>query len=190
MGAQPKPDAVRHCLFETAFDVCGIAWGARGLIAVQLADGTRVQTERRLAARSGSVGAATPPPWAAALISDMQRYLTGIRIDFSGVGVDLEQLEPFRRRLYTTLRTVGFGTTVTYRELAERIGATGPEAARDVGAAMGRNPVPIVIPCHRVLAAGGKLGGFSAPGGVATKARLLALEGVYPDGIEPRLPGL
>ncbi len=73
--------------------------------------------------------------------------------------------------------------------LAKQLGLEGPEAARDVGAAMGQNPVPIVIPCHRVLAAGGKLGGFSAPGGVATKQKLLALEGVHFDGGAPRLPG-
>jgi methylated-DNA-[protein]-cysteine S-methyltransferase len=84
---------------------------------------------------------------------------------------------------------VKYGETATYGELARRAGLTGPEAARDVGAAMGRNPIPIVIPCHRVLAAGGKLGGFSAHGGPATKQRLLALEGVHFDGGAPRLPG-
>jgi methylated-DNA-[protein]-cysteine S-methyltransferase len=88
------------------------------------------------------------------------------------------------------MRTLPWGTTTTYGELARTIGLTQWEGARDVGEAMGRNPVPIVIPCHRVLAAGQKLGGFSAPGGPATKAKLLALEGVRFDGGSPRLPGL
>jgi methylated-DNA-[protein]-cysteine S-methyltransferase len=181
---------IHHHLFETAFGVCGVAWSARGLCAVRLPEKTVASTERRLIARSRSEGAAPQPAGVAALIADIQRYLDGTRVDFSAVAVDLQQLEPFRRSLYEALRGIGFGVTVTYGELAQRIGAQGPEAARDVGAAMGANPVPIVIPCHRVLAAGGKLGGFSAPGGAATKARLLALEGIHFDGGAPRLPGL
>jgi methylated-DNA-[protein]-cysteine S-methyltransferase len=183
-------DHVRHHLFETALGVCGLAWNGRGLTAVQLPETTRALTERRLTAKAASAGAAAPPPWVAALIADIQRYLEGARIDFSAVAVDLENLEPFRRKLYEALRATGFGATTTYGELAGRIGAVGPEGARDVGAAMGENPMPIVIPCHRVLAAGGKLGGFSAPGGSATKAKLLALEGVHFDDGAPRLPGL
>ncbi len=88
------------------------------------------------------------------------------------------------------LRTIAFGHTTTYGELARQLGSTGWEGARDVGEAMGRNPVPIVIPCHRVLAAGGKLGGFSAHGGPSTKQKLLALEGVQLGNGPPRLPGL
>src|SRR5262249_35020553 len=111
-------------------------------------------------------------------------------IDFSTVPITLRGIEPLRRRLYQAMRSLGWGRTTTYGALAHDIGLTGPAAARSVGAAMGRNPVPIVIPCHRVLAAGNKLGGFSAPGGSATKAKLLALEGVHFDGHAPRLPGL
>jgi methylated-DNA-[protein]-cysteine S-methyltransferase len=124
------------------------------------------------------------------LIEDIQRYLAGERIDFSAVAVDLAGIDPFRRRLYEAMRTIGFGRTTTYGELARMIGLIEPQAAQEVGQAMGRNPVPIVIPCHRVLAAGKKLGGFSAHGGSATKARLLALEGVHLDRGAPRLPGL
>jgi len=95
-----------------------------------------------------------------------------------------------RRRIYEALRGIDFGRTITYGELASAIGATDWEGARDVGVAMGSNRIPIVIPCHRVLAAGGKLGGFSAYGGTKTKQKLLALEGVRLDGGLPRLPGL
>src|SRR5881394_101443 len=102
-------------------------------------------------------------------------------------------VDDFRQKLYAALRAIGFGRTVTYGELAKQVGLTGWEGARDVGEAMGKNPVPIVIPCHRVLAAGNKPGGFSAYGGVTTKQKLLALEGVRlgeaPDA-PPRLPGL
>jgi methylated-DNA-[protein]-cysteine S-methyltransferase len=124
------------------------------------------------------------------LIADIQRYLAGAAVDFTGAAVDLSAVDPFRLELYEALRTVKYGQTVTYGDLAQHVGLTGPEAAREVGAAMGRNPVPVVIPCHRVLAAGGKLGGFSAYGGTVTKQRLLALEGVHFDGGAPRLPGL
>lgn len=182
--------ATTHTLFSTAIGDCGVAWTARGLVAVQLPEQDRAAAERRLVAKSASAGAADPPPWVAALIADITRYLAGERIDFSAVTVDLGGLDPFRRKLYETMRAIPFGGTTTYGALARQIGLAEPEAARDVGAAMGRNPVPIVIPCHRVLAAGGKPGGFSAYGGTATKEKLLALEGVRFDGGAPRLPGL
>jgi len=181
---------VHHHLFDTAIGPCGVAWSGRGLVAVQLPEKDRAATEQRLAAKASSSGSLPPPPAVAALIADITRYLSGARVDFSAAPLDLDGIEPFRRALYGALRGIGFGTTITYGALAARIGLDGPEAARDVGAAMGMNPVPIVIPCHRVLAAGGKLGGFSAPGGPATKRKLLALEGVYFDGGAPRLPGL
>ena len=179
----------QHHLFDTALGRCGVAWNARGLCAVQLPEKTCAATERRLAARAKSAGAA-PPPWVEALVADIQNYLAGECVDFSAVAVDLEGFEPFRRRLYAALRETPYGMTTSYGELARRLGLSDWEGARDVGAAMGQNPVPIVIPCHRVLAAGGKLGGFSAPGGSATKAKLLALEGVHLDRGAPRLPGL
>ena len=179
-----------HHVFDTAIGPCGVAWNARGLVAVQLPEANRAATEQRLAARSGSAGRAEPPPWVATVIADIRRYLAGEPVDFATVAVDLSGLDPFRRRLYETMRALEWGQTTTYGELARQLGSTDWEGARDVGEAMGRNPVPVVIPCHRVLAAGGKLGGFSAHGGAATKAKLLALEGVHLDGGTPRLPGL
>ena len=95
--------------------------------------------------------------------------------------LDLGEQDPFFERVYAAARQVGWGRTTTYGALAKELGA-GPEAARDVGQAMAKNPVALIIPCHRVLAAGGKVGGFSAPGGSAAKIRMLALEGVQ---VEP-----
>ena len=185
-------DSAHHHLFDTALGVCGVAWTTRGLAGVQLPEKDRAATERRLAAKSGSAGPAAPPPWVEALLADIRKYLAGEKVDFSAIALDLGSVDDFRRRLYEALRGISFGRTTTYGELARALGATGWEGARDVGEAMGRNPVPIVIPCHRVLAAGNKLGGFSAHGGARTKQKLLALEGVRLDGGDspPRLPGL
>jgi methylated-DNA-[protein]-cysteine S-methyltransferase len=177
-------------LFPTALGACGVAWSEHGLAALQLPEADPKATERRLAARSASAGPADPPHQIATLIADVQRYLAGDRIEFSGAAVDLDSVEPIRGRIYQALRGIGYGRTATYGELARAAGLAGAEAARDVGVAMARNPVPLVIPCHRVLAAGGKLGGFSAYGGAVTKEKLLALEGVHFDGGAPRLPGL
>ncbi len=180
--------SVHHHVFDTAIGPCGVAWNARGLTGVQLPEKDRAATERRLAAKAGSAGAAEPPAWVATVVDDIKRYLAGEPVDFAAVAVDLSSLDPFRQKLYETMRSLAWGRTTTYGELAKKLGASDWEGARDVGEAMGRNPVPVVIPCHRVLAAGGKLGGFSAHGGAKTKAKLLALEGVHLDG-GPRLPG-
>ena len=185
--------SAHHHVFDTALGPCGVAWNERGLTAVQLPEKDRASTERRLAAKAASTGAVEPPPAIAAVVADIQRYLAGEAVDFAAASVDLSGLDPFRQKLYETMRALDWGETTTYGALAKKLGATGWEGARDVGEAMGRNPVPVVIPCHRVLAAGGKLGGFSAHGGAATKAKLLALEGVRlpdKDRRAPRLPGL
>jgi len=187
---EPEGVVINHCVFDTAIGTCAVAWSERGLVAVRLPDPDRAATERRLVAKLHS-SAAEPPPWVATLIADIRRYLTGERVEFTDVTVDLSGLDPFRRKLYEAMRVLRWGSTTTYGELARTIGLTDWEGARDVGVAMGRNPVPVVVPCHRVLAAGNKLGGFSAPGGPATKAKLLALEGVQLNGGgAPRLPGL
>jgi len=182
--------ATHHHLFDTAIGECGVAWNSRGLAGVQLPEKDRGKTELRLAVKCHSTHAAAVPPWIQSVISDIQRYLSGQPVDFSAITVDLDGIDDFRQKLYTALRGIGFGHTVTYGELAKQLGSTGWEGARDVGEAMGRNPMPIVIPCHRVLAAGNKPGGFSAYGGVATKQKLLSLEGVQLDNAPPRLPGL
>ena len=179
----------RYCLFDTAFGPCGIAWNERGVVRLQLPESDRAATERRLKARSGGVPA-EPTTRMMEAIADIQRYMRGTRVDFTAVPLDVVVDEPFRQGVYEALRLVPWGETVTYGELARRVGAAGQ--AREVGQVMGRNPVPVIVPCHRVLAAGNKAGGFSAYGGTFTKERLLALEGVTV-GVEadaPALPGI
>ena len=119
----------------------------------------------------------TPPVAIAEVITAVQRYFAGEEVDFSDVPLDLDGQEAFFKDIYAATRRLGWGQTTTYGALAKELGR-GPEAARDVGQAMAKNPVPLIIPCHRVLAAGGKVGGFSAPGGAASKIRMLELEGV------------
>lgn len=171
-----------HCLFETPLGVCGIAWRESGdslsppvVAAVQLPEASPQATESHIVRKSRSSLVAVPPPRIAEVIEKIRRHLQGEVQDFRGVALDLDSVEPFARQVYAAAREIPAGQTRTYGEIANAVGQ--PGAAQEVGQAMSRNPVPIIVPCHRVAAAGGKLGGFSAPGGPATKARLLALEG-------------
>lgn len=174
-------------LFETALGVVGIAWSDRGIVRLQLPEADPAATEARLGSRAG--GRPTePPPRIAAVVADLRRYAAGERTEFDQAGLDLRAVPPFHRAVYDAARALRFGEIATYAEIAEDAGA--PGAARAVGHAMARNPVPILIPCHRVLAAGGRPGGFSAHGGRATKIRLLALEGISLDGGQLWLPGI
>ena len=170
-------------VFETELGICAIAWSDDGVTRFRLPDADHEAAERQLKSKGEPQ---TPPAPVAATVAEAKRYFAGERIDFSSITLDLSGVDPFRRMIYDALRKVGFGETVTYGELAKRVGANEPQAAQDVGVAMARNPVPLIIPCHRVLAAGGKLGGFSAPGRTETKQKMLALEGVF-IGNQPRL---
>jgi methylated-DNA-[protein]-cysteine S-methyltransferase len=169
-----------YTLFETAIGWIGIAWSEAGLTRLQLPERGEAATERRLLATMAGLSpqrlAGEPPPKIAAVIQDLLRYAAGEQVDFSGVSVDLAGVDPFRLAVYDAARKLGFGDTTTYGGLAAAAGHAG--LARETGQALGSNPVPVVIPCHRIVAAGGKLGGFSAPGGATTKERLLAMEGV------------
>jgi len=180
--------SIRCCLFETDLGAVGIAWSERGIARLQLPEANRAATERRLRGQSPNVAAANPATAIKGVIRDLQRYMAGERIDFSTVALDLSGIGDFRQSIYQAARGVGWGETATYGALARQAGA--PDAARAVGQAMGRNPVPIIIPCHRVLASGRKIGGFSAFGGAATKQRLLDLEGIRLGEAAPLLPGL
>lgn len=171
-----------YCLFETPIGACGIAWretadsGSQVAVsAVQLPEATAQATESRVARKAGSNRASVPPPEIATVIEKIRLHLQGETQDFRGIAVDWEGATPFFRRVYEATREIPPGQTRTYGEIAKAVGQ--PAAAQEVGQAMAKNPVPIIVPCHRVSAAGGKLGGFSAPGGPATKAKLLALEG-------------
>jgi len=167
----------QYVVFETVRGFCGLAWNEIGISRFQLPASTAAATERNILRRVPNAQPGTPTPEIAATMEAVQRYFTGEAIDFSQVPLDLRGQEAFFAQIYGALRNIGWGHTTTYGALAKQLGA-GPEAARDVGQAMATNPVPLIIPCHRVLAAGGKLGGFSAPGGSDTKAHMLELEGV------------
>jgi methylated-DNA-[protein]-cysteine S-methyltransferase len=175
----------RYLLFPTAFGTCGIAWRDGGLTRLQLPERDVSATERRLAPYGAPANPDNEPPWVQWAIVALQRYFVGRTVDFNGILVDLERCSTFHQRIYAALREIGWGKTTTYGALAAEVGA--PDAARAIGQAMGRNPVPIIIPCHRVLASGGRIGGFSAPGGATTKERLLQLEGVRRTTVPPLL---
>lgn len=167
----------RYAIFETAAGFCGIAWNDVGITRFQLPAKSAETVERLLRRRLPSAELGAPPPAVAEAVAAAKRYFAGEEVDFTGFALDLDGQLPFFRQIYAAARRVGWGHTTTYGALARELGA-GPEAARDVGQAMAQNPVALFIPCHRVLAAGGKVGGFSAPGGAASKIRMLALEGV------------
>lgn len=178
-------EATHHyCIFKTAGGYCGIAWNAAGIIRFQLPTKTESSTEQLLLRRLSSGVSADPPAAIATTIESVKRYFAGETVDFSDVVLDLSNQDEFFREIYAAARRIGWGRTTTYGTLAKELGR-GPEAARDVGQAMAKNPVALIIPCHRVLAAGGKLGGFSAPGGSNSKARMLELEGVHLGSPEP-----
>jgi methylated-DNA-[protein]-cysteine S-methyltransferase len=166
-------------VFETKHGFVAIAWSRRGVTSVRLPDESPGGAEDALFRRVGRAVRAAPPPAIAAVIDAAKRYFAGEVVDFSHVAVDLGAPDPFFARVYAYIRKLGWGETTTYGAIAKELGAA-PEAARDVGKAMAANPVPLIVPCHRVLAAGGKLGGFSAPGGTDTKLRMLELEGAAP----------
>jgi methylated-DNA-[protein]-cysteine S-methyltransferase len=169
--------AQHYCIFETAGGFCGIAWTGAGIARFQLPTKSAETTERLLLRRLSGARPAAPPGEVAEAVAAAKRYFDGAEVDFSGLALDLGEQDELCRQVYDAARRIGWGQTTTYGALARAIGA-GPEAARDVGQAMANNPVPLIVPCHRVLAAGGKVGGFSAPGGTAAKARMLELEGV------------
>lgn len=165
-----------HAVFETAIGFIGIAWSEAGLTRLCLPQRSRDAVERRLLRHAGNAASSARPQWVAELIASIKAYAAGEDVDFSGVPVDLTGVDDFRLAIYDAARKLAFGETTTYGELARRAGHAG--LARETGAALGANPVPLVIPCHRILAAGGKIGGFSAPGGSTTKEKMLAIEGV------------
>ena len=174
----------RYCIFETAAGFCAIAWSELGVVRFQLPSKSAEAAERRLLRRAPDAMLGEPRAEISEAIDAAKRYFAGEETDFSRVRLDLRDKDPLFRQIYEAARRIGWGRTTTYGALTKDIGA-GPEVARDVGTAMAQNPVPLIIPCHRVLAAGGRIGGFSAPGGAATKIRMLKLEGVRVAPLEP-----
>ena len=173
---------IAYCLFETPIGACGIAWreaadsrSQPAVVLVQLPEATAQATESRMARKAGAKQPSVPPPNIAEVIGKIRKHLQGEVQDFRNVAVELDGAASFARQVYEAAREIPAGQTRTYGEIAKTVGQ--PKAAQEVGQALSNNPVPIIVPCHRVAAAGGKPGGFSAHGGRATKFKLLALEG-------------
>lgn len=167
-------------LFDTPIGRCGIAWNGHGIAAVQLPEAREAATRARLLERVPEAREGAPPAAVRQAIEDILALLNGEPSDLSRIALDMTGIAPFHRRVYEAARKLEPGMTVSYGEIAEKAGA--PGAARAVGQAVRRNPFAIVVPCHRILAAGGKIGGYSANGGIATKLRLLAIEGTAMNG--------
>ena len=161
-------------LFDTAIGRCAIAWGEAGICGVQLPEVNPTATRKRMARRFPGASEGAPPPAVQRAVDRIITLLRGEASDLSQIQLDMRDVPPFRQRVYEHSRTIAAGSTLSYGELASRIGS--PGAARAVGQALGKNPFAIVVPCHRVLAAGGKPGGFSASGGLDTKLKMLRIE--------------
>jgi methylated-DNA-[protein]-cysteine S-methyltransferase len=164
-----------YTLFDTALGRCAIAWGEHGVTSVELPGADERATRRRVLRACPGAAETQPPPEVAAAIAAVAALFDGEPDDLGAVVLDMERVPEFDRRVYDVARAIPPGSTLTYGEVAERVGERG--SAQAVGQALGRNPFPIVVPCHRVLAADGTLRGFSAPGGIETKRRMLAIEG-------------
>jgi len=175
-------------IFDTAIGACGIVWSARGVCGVQLPEGSEAATRARVKRRHPGAIEASPPPDAQRAIDDIVALLRGEPRDLSFIVVDDSKIPEFNRKVYAIARAIPAGQTMSYGEIAERLGDK--TLARAVGQAMGENPTPVVMPCHRVLGANGKPGGFSATGGVVTKLQLLSIENAQPGGptLFERLP--
>ena len=171
-------------LFDTPVDPCGLVWGAHGLVGVLLPEATAAATRARARRRFGGAVEAEAPPEIRQVMARIVGLLSGEPDSLQDINLDTSELPPFNLRVCELARSILPGQTLTYGEVAARLGD--PQWARAVGQALGANPFPIIVPCHRVLAAGGKPGGYSAPGGARTKLRLLEIEGA-PLGAGPGL---
>jgi methylated-DNA-[protein]-cysteine S-methyltransferase len=180
MMSGPDPRTPNFALFDTVIGWCGAAWSERGIVGVQLPEGGEQATRSRLRRRFPDAGEALPPAPVQHVISQIVALLDGERPDLRQAVLDPAAVPDFNRCVYDVARSIPAGSTWTYGEVAERLGDR--SLARDVAQALGQNPFPIIVPCHRVMAAGGKTGGFSAPGGVRTKLRLLSIERAQPGG--------
>ncbi len=180
---------MNFALFDTALGPCGILWGERGIAAVQLPELNRQATRARLLRQYPAAQEAAAPAAIAQAIAGIQALLAGDRsVTFSDAKLDTAALPAFHRRVYAVICRLRPGETMTYGAIAAELDEGEAGDARAVGHALGKNPIPVIIPCHRVVAANGKLGGFSAPGGRDTKLKLLAIEGGgAPDNRQPSL---
>ncbi|HLL29388.1 MAG TPA: methylated-DNA--[protein]-cysteine S-methyltransferase [Allosphingosinicella sp.] len=183
-AATTNNSAEGYALFDTAIGCCALVWRGGLVVGAALPEASDEAMRAGLAKRFPGAGEADPPLFAAEAIARIAALLAGAGTDLGGIGLDLDCASGFDRSVWEAARRIPCGEVRSYGDIAREIGA--PGAAQAVGVALGRNPVPIIIPCHRVLAAGGKTGGFSAPGGVATKFRILEIEGARRQG-QPEL---
>ncbi|MBH0778126.1 methylated-DNA--[protein]-cysteine S-methyltransferase [Nocardia bovistercoris] len=175
MGVSTRPPAYA-ALFDTSIGRCAVAWSGDTIFRFELPDPRPDAVRRRITRAHGDIGveSAEPTSVIAEAVDRIRGHLAGESDDLRGIAVDIEDLPEFHRRVYEVTRAIDPGHTLSYGQVADRIGA--PGAAQAVGQALGRNPIPLIIPCHRVLAADHALHGFSAPGGITTKLRLLEIE--------------
>ncbi len=169
--------AAGFALFDTALGRCAIGWNDDGRVVASSLPGS---DDRATTSRFAAAGPADPPEQIAHAVAGVVALFGGDAVDLREVPVDLDDVAEFDCAVYAVARTITVGSTMTYGEVARALGD--PGAARSVGQALGRNPVPVIVPCHRVVAAGGHIGGFSAPGGAATKRRMLAIEARHTPG--------
>jgi methylated-DNA-[protein]-cysteine S-methyltransferase len=167
----------RYAIFETARGFCALAWSDTGISGCRLPAETAEETRRAMLRRFPSGLEVEPSPEVGQVIERVRTYFLGDRADFSDLTLDLTSQTDLFRQIYLATRRLGWGSATTYGTLAGEL-ELGPAGAWTVGQAMAKNPIPLIIPCHRVLAAGRKIGGFSAPGGSESKLRMLELEGV------------
>lgn len=165
----------RYAIVDTAIGHAGIAWNEAGLVACHLPERDADNSRRSFLRRFPDAVEAPIPAHLQPTAAGIQALMRGEKPNLSGAPLDLSRTPEFHARVYEIARAIPPGETLTYGEIAEKLGDK--LLARDVGQALGKNPWPIVVPCHRVTAAGGKPGGFSARGGVNTKLKLLSIEG-------------
>ena len=178
MGRMAAP--VAFTVFATAIGDCALAWNDVGVLGVWLPEASATRLRTRIAKRFAQAIEEEPDGSVAAAIAAITALLRGERTDLGSIRIDDSRLDPFDRRVYAAARTIAPGRVVSYADLAARVGSDA--SAREVGQSLGRNPFAIVVPCHRIVATSGELGGFSAPGGTATKRRLLTIEDARRDG--------
>ena len=165
---------VNFSLFSTPLGSCGIAWRGDLVVATHLPEKTPAATATQLAARARATPG-DPPLKIQQAIASMTTLLEGEKTDLGDIACDFDQFEPFAASVYNLARAIPPGETWSYGDIAHELGDI--KLSRAVGRALGRNPIPIIVPCHRVVGADGKLTGFSAFGGVDTKREMLRIEG-------------
>jgi methylated-DNA-[protein]-cysteine S-methyltransferase len=175
-------------IFDTKIGQCAIVWSAQGLTHVHLPEESIGALKRHMEGHRVVMTTDGEPPWVAQALNEFRNLLEKGKACFDAIPLDMETIPPFHKKVYTEAMRLKPGQVASYGEIASRCGKKG--AARAVGQAMAHNPLPLIVPCHRVIAAGGKAGGFSSFGGTKTKFRLLEIEGYTPGEIKGPSGGL